>query len=320
MTLLFDAPLIAGLDYREELIGPDEEQELIERMSRIDLAPFRFHGWLGNRRTQSFGWRYDFEDASFTRTEPIPGWLQPLREKAGEFANISPDEFVHVLLARYDPGAGIGWHRDRDVFDKVVGISLNTPATLRFRQRVGSGFRRASLEVAPRSAYLLSGESRWDWEHRIVPGEELRFSVTFRTLSDKGRGVAAGNWAGTVVRGSGSRGHGAQAAAVTAVVRRRLRARQRARSRSPVHQAGALARRRMGAGQRAGEQEWRDPDLRSLDAPMAALEPQDRVDVADPSRLALRRGDPGAPGPARRCGAGGASRPCREAEADRGRA
>jgi alkylated DNA repair dioxygenase AlkB len=191
MSLLFDAPLIAGLAYREEMISADAEQMLIERICALDLAPFRFHGWLGNRKTQSFGWRYDFEDASFTRTEIIPDWLQPLREKTAEFAGLSPNEFAHVLLARYEPGAGIGWHRDRDVFEKVVGISLNTPATLRFRQRTGSGFRRASLEVAPRSAYLLSGESRWDWEHRIVPGDELRFSITFRSLSEKGRRIAA---------------------------------------------------------------------------------------------------------------------------------
>jgi alkylated DNA repair dioxygenase AlkB len=190
MTTLFDAPLIAGLDYREELISEAEEQELLDRLSELDLAPFRFQGWLGNRKTKSFGWRYDFDDASFTRTKPIPDWLAPLRAKAGAFAGIEPDDFVHALLARYDPGAGIGWHRDRDVFERVVGVSLNTPATLRFRQRTPSGFRRANVNVEPRSAYLLSGPSRWEWEHRIVPGEHLRFSVTFRTLSDKGRRIA----------------------------------------------------------------------------------------------------------------------------------
>jgi alkylated DNA repair dioxygenase AlkB len=191
MSLLFDDPLIAGLDYREELISEAEERRLIDRMLRLDLAPFRFHGWLGNRKTQSFGWRYDFDDASFTPAEPIPRWLQPLRERAAEFAGLEPAEFVHVLLARYDPGAGIGWHRDRDVFEKVVGVSFNTPGKLRFRQRTAGGFRRAGLEVRPRSAYLLSGESRWDWEHSISPGPQLRFSVTFRTLSEKGRRIAA---------------------------------------------------------------------------------------------------------------------------------
>ena len=192
MSLLFDTPLIAGLGYCENIISEVEERALVERLGQLELAPFRFHGWLGNRKTQSFGWRYDFDDASFMPTEPIPDWLQPLRERAAAFVGLQSDNFVHVLLARYDPDAGIGWHRDRDVFDQVVGVSLNTPATLRFRQRVGSGFRRTNLELSPRSAYLLSGESRWDWEHSIAPGDELRFSVTFRTLSAKGRRIAAG--------------------------------------------------------------------------------------------------------------------------------
>ena len=190
MSTLFDAPLIAGLEYREDFITGAEERALIDRLGELDLAPFRFHGWTGNRRTQSFGWRYDFEDASFTPAEPIPGWLEPLRDKAASFAAVAPHDIHHALIARYDPGAGIGWHKDRDVFGKVVGVSLNTPATLRFRQRTANGFRRASLEVEPRSAYLLSGEVRSGWEHRITPGESLRFSVTFRTLSDKGRRIA----------------------------------------------------------------------------------------------------------------------------------
>lgn len=190
MSLLFDTPLIAGLEYGEELIGPEEERQLIEHLLALDLTPFRFHGWLGNRKTKSFGWRYDFEDASFAPTEPIPDWLTALRERAAKFAALQPDDFVHVLLARYDPGAGIGWHRDRDVFDKVVGISLGTRAILRFRRRRSSGFDRASLDVEPRSAYLLSDEVRWDWEHRILPGDHLRFSITFRTLSAKGRLIA----------------------------------------------------------------------------------------------------------------------------------
>jgi alkylated DNA repair protein (DNA oxidative demethylase) len=191
MSLLFETPLITGLRYEQEVIGKNDERMLIERLSQLGLTPFRFHGWTGNRKTQSFGWRYDFDDASFAPANPIPEWLEPVRWTVAEFAGVAPADFVHVLLARYDPGAGIGWHRDRDLFDHVVGISLNTPAMLRFRQRVGSGFNRASLEVAPRSAYLLSGQARYEWEHSIAAGPALRFSITFRTLSEKGRRMAA---------------------------------------------------------------------------------------------------------------------------------
>ena len=188
---LFTDPLFAGLDYRDEFITRDEEAALIGQLGAMELAPFRFHGWTGNRKTQSFGWRYDFDDASFSPTEPIPQWLQPFRTKAAALAEVAPDDIVHVLAARYDPGAGIGWHKDRGVFEKIVGVSLGSPAILRFRQRDGSSFKRFSLPVDPRSAYLLSGEARHAWEHRIVPGEELRFSITFRTLSELGRRKAA---------------------------------------------------------------------------------------------------------------------------------
>lgn len=191
MRLLFDTPLIAGLRYEENIIGKAQEQVLIDHIAAANLSPFRFHGWLGNRKTLSLGWRYDFEDASFAPAPSIPEWLEPLRERAAKFAGLAPSDFVHVLLARYDPGAGIGWHRDRDLFEKIVGISLGTPATLRFRKRTGSGFRRASLEVMPGSAYLLQGEARHEWEHSIAPGQSVRFSVTLRTLSDKGAVLAA---------------------------------------------------------------------------------------------------------------------------------
>jgi alkylated DNA repair protein (DNA oxidative demethylase) len=190
MSLLFDAPLIDGLSYEDALVSSDEERDLIGRLQALELAPFRFHGWIGNRKTKSFGWRYDFDDASFTPAEPIPEWLHPLRAKAARLGGIAPGAFVHVLLARYDPGAGIGWHRDRPQFERVVGVSLGSAAMLRFRQRTDGGFRRANVRLEPRSAYLLSGDVRHQWEHSIAPGDRLRFSITFRSLSEKGRRAA----------------------------------------------------------------------------------------------------------------------------------
>jgi alkylated DNA repair protein (DNA oxidative demethylase) len=192
-TDLFAGPLIKGLDYREEFITPAEHDQLAGKLDSLCLSPFRFHGWLGNRKTETYGWRYDFDDASFTPAAPIPEWLLPLRVKAAAFAGVDARDFAHVLVARYDPGAGIGWHRDRPQFENVVGISLSSAARMRFRQRTAEGFRRANILLAPRSAYLLSGPSRWEWEHSIGPGETLRFSITFRTLSERGRQHAAGD-------------------------------------------------------------------------------------------------------------------------------
>ena len=182
--MLFDLALIPGLATQDELIDEAEEAELIARIAALDLTPFRFQGFTGKRLTTSFGWHYDFEKGRVAPADPIPDWLDPLRRRAAAFAGLSADALVQVLLIRYDPGAGIGWHRDRPVFDQVVGVSLGAPATLAFRQRTATGFRRVKLALPPRSAYHLSGEVRRAWEHGIAAHDALRFSVTFRSLAE----------------------------------------------------------------------------------------------------------------------------------------
>ena len=188
----------------------------------LDLAPFRFHGWLGNRKTQSFGWRYDFDDASFTPTEPIPDWLRAAARQGGRASrDCSRTTFAHALVARYDPGAGIGWHKDRDVFEQVVGISLNTPATLRFRQRTGDRLPPRQPRRSSRARPICCrGEARCEWEHSIAPGEQLRFSITFRTLSDKGRRKAAAQRSSKPARHSATQRAAVKRAEVGRVERR----------------------------------------------------------------------------------------------------
>ena len=182
---LFDRRALAGLTLAEAIVAPSEEPALIAAIDRAELSPFRFHGWLGKRLTASYGWRYDFDTANFGPAEPIPDWLLPLRQRAARFAGLPPDQFVQALLIRYDPGAGIGWHRDRPVFAHVVGISLGAPATMRFRRRRRGGFDRASAWLAPRSIYRLAGEARHEWEHSIAELAVTRWSITFRSLSKK---------------------------------------------------------------------------------------------------------------------------------------
>jgi alkylated DNA repair dioxygenase AlkB len=184
---LFGRPALSGLAQADAIVTPGEEQMLIAAIDAAPLSPFRFHQWLGKRLTATYGWSYDFDDGSFTPAEAIPDWLLPLRTKAAGFASLPPDELVQALLIRYDPGAGIGWHRDRPVFEHVLGISFGAPATMRFRRRKPGGFDRASVSLRPRSIYHLTGEARHQWEHSIPAMEVTRWSITFRSLSEKGR-------------------------------------------------------------------------------------------------------------------------------------
>lgn len=188
---LFDAPILPGLGYRDDIITSAEERALIARIDAAELSPFRFQQWTGKRLTHSYGWSYDFATGAFTPTDPIPAWLEPLRVRAARFAGLDPADLVQALLIRYDPGAGIGWHRDRPVFEHVIGVSLGAPAAMRFRRRASGKFERATAPLAPRSIYHLSGEARHGWEHSIAPMEEPRWSITFRSLSRQASAVAA---------------------------------------------------------------------------------------------------------------------------------
>ena len=181
-------PLVAT---RADIVDPGEEAMLIAAIDATDPTPFRFQGRLGKRLTSSFGWSYDFDRGTMARGAPIPAFLLPLRERAAAFAGLLPDALEQALLIRYDPGAGIGWHRDRPQFEHVVGISLGAPATLRLRRRRDAGFDRATLPLVPRAAYHLTGEARHDWEHSVAPMDAARWSVTFRSLSDRGRTAVA---------------------------------------------------------------------------------------------------------------------------------
>ncbi|KAB2854916.1 alpha-ketoglutarate-dependent dioxygenase AlkB [Sphingopyxis sp. SCN 67-31] len=179
---LFGPALLPGLTYADEIIGAAEEAEAIRQIEAAGLTPFQFQQWEGKRLTRSFGWTYDFQTGRFARGEAIPAWIEPFRTRAAEFARLDADALEQVLLIDYGVGAGIGWHRDRPVFEHVIGLSLGAPATMRFRRRRAGGFDRASADLAPRSIYHMQGEVRNDWEHSIAPMPGRRWSITFRSL------------------------------------------------------------------------------------------------------------------------------------------
>jgi alkylated DNA repair dioxygenase AlkB len=171
-----------GFRYQPEVISAPEETELVHNVRDLPFKVFEFQGFVGKRRTVSFGWRYDFNKHVLHETDDIPSFLLALRERAAQFADIAPESLQQVLIIEYADGAGIGWHRDRPVFGDVVGFSLLSPCNFRLRRKQGTGWERVSLIAEPRSAYLLRGPSRWEWEHSIPGVDTLRYSITFRNF------------------------------------------------------------------------------------------------------------------------------------------
>jgi alkylated DNA repair dioxygenase AlkB len=172
-----------GFRYRENFVTDDEERELAASLGELELRPFEFHGYLGNRRVASFGLEYDYERRSVEPASPMPAFLNDLLARVAKFAGCEARAFRQVGVNEYRAGAAIGWHKDKPQFGVVVGVSLLAPARMRFRRAQGRLWERITHEVMPRSVYILSGESRSQWEHSIPPVSDLRYSITFRTLA-----------------------------------------------------------------------------------------------------------------------------------------
>ena len=178
------APLPDGLVYQPDFLGAGEEQDLRRIIATLPLQAARYKTFTAKRRIVSYGAGYDFDRNDLVSAPPVPEFLLPLRTRLAAWANIAPERFSHALIAEYQPGTPLGWHRDAPPFGAVAGISLGTPCRLRFRPyppkpREGGGF---DLLLEPRSAYLLRDTARWRWQHSIPPTEGLRYSITFRTL------------------------------------------------------------------------------------------------------------------------------------------
>ena len=179
-----DSNLPEGFRYQPAVIPFTSETTLLDEIRALPFREFEFHGYTGKRRVVSFGWQYDFSARQLKKVDDMPAFLLDLREIAAEFADMKAAELQQVLVKEYAAGAGIGWHKDKAVFGQVVGISLLSPCTFRLRRKKGEGWERVSIVAEPRSAYLLSGPSRTEWEHSIPEVDALRYSVTFRNLLD----------------------------------------------------------------------------------------------------------------------------------------
>jgi len=173
-----------GFRYQPDIITAEEEADLLERIKALPFREFEFHGYSGKRRVVSFGWRYDYATRHLDKAEDMPDFLRSVRNSAANFAGLSAEALQHVLVTEYTAGSGIGWHKDKNVFNEIVGVSLLAPCVFRLRRRTSDGWDRVNVIAEPRSAYLMSGEARSDWEHSIPPVDALRYSITFRHLRD----------------------------------------------------------------------------------------------------------------------------------------
>jgi DNA oxidative demethylase len=173
-----------GLRYVPDFLTPEEEAQLLPLLDGVPTQEIVMRGQVARRTTAHFGWVYGYEAWSLTPGPALPAFLEPVRARAAALVGLAPEALEETLVSRYPPGASIGWHRDAPMFGpEVVGVSLGAPARMRFRRAASAGgWDTWVQELAPRSAYVLGGESRSAWQHTLSPLKALRYSLSFRTL------------------------------------------------------------------------------------------------------------------------------------------
>ena len=194
-SVLFAATGPDGFAYAADFITAAEEATLLAGIGTVSFSPFEMRGVVAKRKVAFFGHSY-----GRAIEREIPQFLEPLRARLAVWAGIQPDAFAMALINEYQPGSPIGWHRDAPQYEIVAGVSLMSSCRMKLRPYVSpadvghkAARRRAAYDIVlePRSAYLLTGSARSDFEHHIPPVSSLRYSVTFRTLRTRsGKGGA----------------------------------------------------------------------------------------------------------------------------------
>ena len=196
LKIVRDCNGIPGLIYIPEFLSQKEHNSIME----ILYGP-QNHLWVHeegrfgsqlSRRNQQFGWRYNYSIQDIDKSDfPLPDWTKPYYERIMTLGLLqrAPEQ---MIVNEYLPGQGITPHVDKThcFGDVITGLNLESPIIIEFSPLSN---RKSSIEVyvAPRSAYLMTGEARFSYLHSIrcrttdtvhgrVYSRKKRVSITLR--------------------------------------------------------------------------------------------------------------------------------------------
>jgi alkylated DNA repair dioxygenase AlkB len=187
MNTLFplELKLPEGFNYYPGFLSADEETELYKEILKIELHHLNYHGYKANRKIESFGYDYNFENNKLNKGKNIPAVFDWLIEKTAKYISVARNRFAEMLITEYPPGTVINWHRDVPQFDLIAGISLLADCTFRLRPYDKTKQTRSSVISFPVqrcSLYTIQSDARWNWQHSITPVKQTRYSITLRTF------------------------------------------------------------------------------------------------------------------------------------------
>lgn len=145
-------------------------------------------GWISDRD----GYRYSETDPETGRSWPaLPAALVAVADAAAIAAGFAPFAPDACLIGRYEAGAGLGLHQDRDEGDlahPIVSVSVGAAASF-----ILGGLRRDAptrrIRVEDGDIIVWGGVSRLRF-HGVAPlrprtdGEQVRYNLSFRRVAN----------------------------------------------------------------------------------------------------------------------------------------
>jgi alkylated DNA repair dioxygenase AlkB len=158
---------------------------LLHQIAAIELRNLNFRGHEEEKKVASFGYDRIFEKRILTKGKQIPKQFEWLLEMMARKTHIGFDRISGFLVTAYPKGSVINWNRDATPFDTIIGVSLLSDCTFKFRPLDQTKQNRKniiSFPVLRKSIYIMRDESRSEWEHSIASVTSQRFSISLRTL------------------------------------------------------------------------------------------------------------------------------------------
>lgn len=173
-----------GLYLSPDVITEDEETKIIKWLDEQEWST------VLKRRTQHYGYNYEYRSKDVKRTTPMSG---PILKLANRLSGIMVAE--QCIVNEYYIHQGISPHIDSDAFGSVImGLSIGSDGNMIFTR---NGYEKFIAYLPRRSLIMLTDEAREHWKHSIPVTKHIvlpdgmkekeegyrRISLTYRTIA-----------------------------------------------------------------------------------------------------------------------------------------
>lgn len=186
---LVEHPEIEGLSVKCYFLSEEEATSILQEIDQEE--------WISGenalkRRTQHYGYEYNYKSTQLTKAKPFPSCVEMICDRLIKH-NIFSRKPDQLIVNEYLPGQGISAHIDQSVIfgDAVVSVSLCGNCVMTFERKK----YKVDLWFLERGIVVLKDDARYKWTHSIASRKNdkidgvtyprnRRVSLTFRTIKD----------------------------------------------------------------------------------------------------------------------------------------